>query len=125
MSDIVERLRDLAAWKPDDDEYEGFDLCAEAADEIERLRDNALWQSVQNGDLKSEIELLRAELAEATDLVWDLAQQGCHYDDVDDTFDSNAISTYADALEWLAERGRVEIVVAKGRRVIARRKDQP
>lgn len=37
--EIVERLRDLAAWAPDDEPDEGFALAAEAADEIERLRE--------------------------------------------------------------------------------------
>lgn len=37
-ADLVQRLRDLAAWAPDDDPDEGFALAAEAATEVERLR---------------------------------------------------------------------------------------
>jgi hypothetical protein len=58
-------------------------------------------------------------LEDAAELIEDLVSQGCYIGD-DGTLDSCAISTYADALRWLAARGRVEIATDVGRRVIAR-----
>ena len=58
-------------------------------------------------DAADEIERLRAELAEATELVEDLTRKGCLA--ADGVVDSGGRSTYADALRWLAERGRFQI----------------
>ena len=68
-------------------------------------------------DAADEIEHLRSALAEAREHVEDLTAQGCYYSG--DGLDSSAISTYADALRYLASIGRVKITHDAGRRVLA------
>lgn len=65
-----------------------------------------------------EIERLQKELHEATALVVDLVDQSCA--GRDGTIDSMALSTYANAMRWLAERQVIVIVGDFGRRVIGR-----
>ena len=93
--------------------------------EIERLRaeNDDLRTSIKHQDDHTEyLQGLIGAYAEAEALVMDLTAQGCTCGDGD--LDSLSISAYAEALEWLAARDRVEIVHAKGRRVIARWKAQ-
>lgn len=60
-------------------------------------------------------------LDSATDLIAELISQACTTSAGE--LDSSGISTYADALRFLAGAGRVEIVREYGRRVIAIHKD--
>lgn len=54
------------------------------------------------------------------ELICDLVAQGCTCTENGKTIlDSMAISTYADALRYLAEKGIVKIIDEHGRRVIA------
>jgi hypothetical protein len=62
--------------------------------------------------------MMSAELIEATDLIAELVGQQCA--NLDGTLDSMAISTYAEALRFLAKMSRVEITAEHGRRVLAR-----
>lgn len=55
------------------------------------------------------------------EILEDVAHQACFVDDRGD-YDSIAISSYADALRFLAEIGVLEITTDEGRRVIARRR---
>lgn len=95
--DIVDRLRERAFVLAESRTPEGALTIAEGADEIGRLR---------------------AQLAEATELVEDLTRQGCH--DEGGIVDSCGISTYAVALRWLARRKLFRIEHQRGRRVVGR-----
>ena len=68
----------------------------------------------------------RRQRDEARDMLFEVVCQACstwvQSGDPLDGLDSTALSAYADALRYLAERGKVEIVSESGRRVIARLK---
>jgi hypothetical protein len=64
-----------------------------------------------------------SDLDEAVELVMDLVAQDCTMSD--GTLDSLAMSTYTDAIYWLAQHDKVEIVHEIGGRVIARWKTAP
>lgn len=74
----------------------------------------------------TEIAILEAGLNEAVDLIADLVGQSCydHSAEGGDTYDSCAISAYADAMTFLAERGRFVIEHESGRRVIGKFKKE-
>ena len=57
------------------------------------------------------------DLDEATEIIVDLTNQACS---TADGLDSMAISAYAEAIDYLAKRGIVEIDHQAGRRVTAR-----
>ena len=57
------------------------------------------------------------DLDEATEIIVDLTTQACA---TDGGLDSMAISAYAEAIDYLAKRGIVEIDHQAGRRVTAR-----
>lgn len=72
---------------------------------------------------EADVAGLQSEVQSLLDLIEDLTIQGCSVDE-GGTVDSMALSTYAEALRLLAEKGRYEIVSEHGRRVIAKRVDR-
>lgn len=65
------------------------------------------------------IEMLSEQLTEAEDMILDLLVQSCLVGNADE-LDSCAHGGYADAMLWLAERGRLRITSRFRRRVIAK-----
>ena len=63
-------------------------------------------------------------IEQATEIIMDLVAHGCTVDTESETWlDSMASGTYADAMRFLAERGKIEINRECGRRVIGRWKE--
>ena len=69
-------------------------------------------------DLGDLLAWLLRERAEAEEMVAELVAEACGQ--ADDTVDSMARRTYADALHWLAVRGRCRIRTECGRRILGR-----
>lgn len=68
--------------------------------------------------IRRDLEAAHArELAEAQDLIEGVIAQACERDGV---IDSSALGYYADAMHWLADRGRIAVSYDAGRRVVGR-----
>lgn len=93
-----------------------LNLCEEEVAEL-RVKVADLYFARQ-----ADVAALQAEVNDMLDLIEDLTIQGCSID-AEGLVDSMALSTYAESLRLLAEKGRYEIVAEYGRRVIAKRVD--
>lgn len=64
---------------------------------------------------------------ECLDVLCEVVNQACYTESDSDMgvhLDSMALSSYADALIYLEKRGRVEILLHEGRRIIAHWKEE-
>lgn len=80
-------------------------------EEMDKLR-------TQNDRLRFELGNAEERIAKLEAMVMDVIGQGC-YTDTPGELDSMALTSYADALRYLAEHGYVNIHHDVGRRVLA------
>ena len=96
---------------------------AEITDELFVSRDATVCHPEIEGDVLRREKEKWIPLAECLDILEDVIVQCCTDESVKDAstprLDSMALSSYADALRFLAKHGRVTIVSEYGKRVIA------
>lgn len=110
MIPIATKLRSWAQNEEMIDQHflEHGEDCNEAADLLE-------FYEAQNA-------VLLKEQSELQELVMDLVTQACWTSD--GSFDSCAISTFAEAMRYLASKGKLKIMYESHRRVIAHYPDE-